>query len=122
MLLLTPLTALFSLWKKLLTMIVKDEEDRSITEDELLTMVDVAEDEGGINEQESALLRNSIDFMDQEAQDILTPRVDIEGVEKGESREAIAERFAETGYSRLPVYEGDLDHIVGILYQKDFYN
>ena len=122
MVLMTPLTALFSLWKKLLTMIVKDEEDRSITEDELLTMVDVAEDEGGINEQESALLRNSIDFMDQEAQDILTPRVDIEGVEKGESREAIAERFAETGYSRLPVYEGDLDHIVGILYQKDFYN
>ena len=118
----TPLTVLFGLWKKLLSLLIKDEEDRGITEDELLTMVDVAEDEGGINEQESALLRNSIDFMDQEAQDILTPRVDIEGVEKGESRETIAERFAETGYSRLPVYEGDLDHIVGILYQKDFYN
>ena len=85
-------------------------------------MVDVAEDEGGIDEQESTLLRNSIDFMDQEAQDILTPRVDIAGVERGENREEIARRFMETGYSRLPVYEGDLDHIVGILYQKDFYN
>ncbi|MCR4706625.1 MAG: hemolysin family protein [Clostridiales bacterium] len=122
MIVMTPITALFSLWKRLLHFLVKDGEDRSITEDELLTMVDVAEDEGGIDEQESALLRNSIDFMDQEAQDILTPRIDIAGVERGESREEIAAKFAETGYSRLPVYEGDLDHIVGILYQKDFYN
>ena len=122
MIVLTPLTALFSLWKRLLSFLVKEGEDRSITEDELLTMVDVAEDEGGIGEQESTLLRNSIDFMDQEAQDILTPRVDIAGVEKGETKQEIAARFAETGYSRLPVYEGDLDHIVGILYQKDFYN
>ena len=122
MVVLTPVTALFGLWKQLLRFLVKEGEDRSITEDELLTMVDVAEDEGGIDEQESTLLRNSIDFMDQEAQDILTPRVDIAGVERGESKEEIAAKFAETGYSRLPVYEGDLDHIVGILYQKDFFN
>ena len=122
MILLTPVTALFGLWKRLLGRIVKEEEDRGITEEELLTMVDVAEDEGGINEQESTLLRNSIDFMDQEAQDILTPRVDICGVEARETKKEIAARFTETGYSRLPVYEGDLDHIVGILYQKDFYN
>ena len=122
MVLMTPLTALFGLWKRLLSVLARGEEDRSITEEELLTMVDVAEDEGGIDEQESTLLRISIDFMDQEAQDILTPRVDIAGVERGENREEIARRFMETGYSRLPVYEGDLDHIVGILYQKDFYN
>ena len=122
MIIMTPLTLLFGLWKRLISRVIGNEEDRSITEEELLTMVDVAEDEGGINEQESTLLRNSIDFMDQEAQDILTPRVDIAGVERGETKQQIAAQFAETGYSRLPVYEGDLDHIVGILYQKDFYN
>ena len=122
MIIMTPFTTLFSIWKRLLSRLIHSEEDRSITEEELLTMVDVAEDEGGIDEQESALLRNSIDFMDQEAQDILTPRVDIVGVERGEDKQEIARRFAETGYSRLPVYEGDLDHIVGILSQKDFYN
>ena len=118
----TPVTALFSFWSGLVSRMFKAEVDRSITEEELLTMVDVAEDEGGIDEQESALLRNSIDFMDQEVRDILTPRVDIEGISLEESKQEIARKFAETGYSRLPVYEGDLDHIVGILAQKDFYN
>ena len=120
--LLTPLAALFGLWRRLISRVFKGEVDRSITEEELLTMVDVAEDEGGIDEQESTLLRNSIDFMDQEVRDILTPRVDIAGVSIDQSKQEIARQFAETGYSRLPVYEGDLDHIVGIIAQKDFYN
>lgn len=122
MVILTPVSWLFEQWKKLLKLLIKGNEDRTITEEELLTIVEEAHDEGGLDEQESSLIRNSIEFMDQEAQDILTPRVKLVGVEPTDPAEEIMKIFAETGYSRLPVYEEDLDHIVGILHQKDFYN
>lgn len=61
-------------------------------------------------------------FDDLEAGDILTPRIDMEGIPVESTQEEAAEVFANTGYSRLPVYEETLDHIVGILYHKDFYN
>lgn len=119
---LTPVNFLFRLWKRFLAKIIKGEEDRAITDEELLTIVDEAETGGGIGEEESDLIRNSIEFRDQEAVDILTPRVDIVGVEYGTSNQEIADIFAQTGYSRLPVYREDMDHITGILYEKDFYN
>ena len=119
---LTPVNFLFGLWKRFLAKIIKGEEDRTITDEELLTIVDEAETGGGIGEEESDLIRNSIEFRDQEAVDILTPRVDIVGVEYGTSNQEIADIFAQTGYSRLPVYREDMDHITGILYEKDFYN
>lgn len=119
---LTPVNFLFGLWKKFLAKLIKGEEDRAITDEELLTIVDEAETGGGIGEEESDLIRNSIEFRDQEAVDILTPRVDIVGVEYGTSNQEIADIFAQTGYSRLPVYREDMDHITGILYEKDFYN
>lgn len=119
---LTPVNFLFGLWKRFLAKIIKGEEDRAITDEELLTIVDEAETGGGIGEEESDLIRNSIEFRDQEAVDILTPRVDIVGVEYGTSNQEIADIFAQTGYSRLPVYREDMDHITGILYEKDFYN
>ncbi|MGI6056970.1 MAG: HlyC/CorC family transporter [Bilifractor sp.] len=122
MVVLTPVNFLFGLWKKFLAKIIKGEEDRAITDEELLTIVDEAETGGGIGEEESDLIRNSIEFRDQEAVDILTPRVDIVGVEYGTSNQEIADIFAQTGYSRLPVYREDMDHITGILYEKDFYN
>ena len=119
---LTPVNFLFGLWKKFLAKLIKGEEDRAITDEELLTIVDEAETGVGIGEEESDLIRNSIEFRDQEAVDILTPRVDIVGVEYGTSNQEIADIFAQTGYSRLPVYREDMDHITGILYEKDFYN
>ena len=118
----TPLTWLFSRWQNFVSGLIPDSPELSITEDELLTMVDTAENEGGINEQESTLIRNSIDFSDQEAKEIMTPRVDIEGIDRSSTKEDVSRRFAETGYSRLPVYEEDVDHIIGIIYQKDFFN
>ena len=119
---LTPFNYLFGLWKKVLSKIVKSENNNSITEEELLTIVAEAEQEGGIDEQESILIRSAIGFSEQEAKDILTPRIDIAGVSTEATKEEIAQVFIETGYSRLPVYEENIDHIVGILYQKDFYN
>ncbi len=122
MVVLTPFNYLFSLWKKLLSKLFKSDEDRGITEEEILTIVEEATQEGGIDEQEGSLIRSAIEFTELEAVDILTPRIDVEGVELSSSKEEIAEIFTETGYSRLPVYEESMDHIVGIIYHKDFHN
>lgn len=120
--LLTPFNYLFAQWKRLLSMIIKPKDDRSITEEEILIMVEEAAQEGGINEQESTLIRSAIEFSELEAQDIFTPRIDIAGASMEMPMEKIAKLFAETGYSRLPIFEDDLDHIIGIIYHKDFHN
>lgn len=122
MIILTPFNFLFIQWKKLISKIFHTENDYSITEEELLTIVEEAEQEGRIDEQESSLIRSAIEFSEQEAIDILTPRIDIVGVSHDATKEEIAQVFEETNYSRLPVYKESIDHIIGILYQKDFYN
>ena len=122
MVILTPFNYLFGMWKKLLSKIIKSDEDRGITEEEILTIVEEATQEGGIDEEEGSLIRSAIEFREMEAVDILTPRIDVEGVEIHATKEQIAEVFTETGYSRLPVYEDSIDHIVGIIYHKDFHN
>ena len=122
MVVLTPFNFLFGLWKKLLSRLFRTQEDTSITEDELLTIVDEAELAGGIDEQEGTLIRSAIEFSELEARDVLTPRVDMTAVPLDASKEEIAAVFAETGFSRIPVYEEDIDHIIGILYLKDFHN
>lgn len=119
---LTPFNYLFGLWKKFLSLIFKSEEDNGITEEELLSIVEEAQQDGGIDEQESMLIRSAIEFTELEAIDILTPRIDITGVSTQATKEEIAMVFAETAYSRLPLYEDSIDHIVGIIYQKDFHN
>ena len=122
MIILTPFNFLFIQWKKLVSRIFHTETEHSITEEELLTIVEEAEQEGRIDEQESSLIRSAIEFSEQEAIDILTPRIDIVGVPYDATKEEIAAVFTDTNYSRLPVYKETMDHIVGIIYQKDFYN
>lgn len=119
---LTPFNFFFIQWKKLLSMVFKTSEDKGITEEELLTIVEEARQDGGIDEQESSLIRSAIEFTELEAGDIFTPRIDVEAVSVDADQEEIARVFADTGYSRLPVYEGNIDHVVGIVYQKDFHN
>lgn len=120
--LLTPVNWLFTQWKKLLARLFHVDGARPITEDELLTIVEEAETEGGIDEGQSELIQNAIEFNELEAWDVLTPRVDIAAVEIDEDKEDIAKLFVETGFSRIPVYEDDLDNIMGVLNQKDFHN
>ena len=119
--LLTPFNFLFGQWKKLLSHLFHAQED-SITEEELLTIVDEVEQAGGIDQQEGTLIRSAIEFSELEARDVLTPRVDITAVSLDTPKEEIAKIFAQTGFSRIPVYQGTIDHILGILYQKDFHN
>lgn len=118
---LTPLNFLFSQWKKLLSKIAKSEDSPKMTQDELLMLVDEVEQEGSIDENESALLRNAIDFSDREAEEILTHRTDLEAVPITATKEEVAALFSETKFSRLPVYQDNIDNIIGILHQKDFY-
>ena len=108
--------------KKLVKKFVKVSNDRTISESELLTIVEEAEHDGGINENESELIHNVIEFDDLEAIDIMTPRVDVEAVDKTSTVQEIADLFTETGFSRLPVYEETIDSIVGIINEKDFHN
>lgn len=122
MFILKPINYLFSLWKKLLAKVFNADGSRPITEDELLTIVEEAETEGGIDEGQSELIQNAIEFNNLEAWDVLTPRVDIMAIEVDEDEDEVAKMFLETGFSRLPVYEDDLDNIVGVLNQKDFHN
>jgi CBS domain containing-hemolysin-like protein len=119
---LKPVNWVFSQWKKLIRKLFHGGGARPITEDELLTMVEEAETEGGIDGEQSELIQNAIEFNDLEAWDVLTPRVDIKAIESDESEEEIEKLFLETGFSRLPVYENDLDSIIGVLNQKDFHN
>ncbi len=119
---LTPFNFLFGLWKKLLSLIIKTEEDGGITEEEFLSIVEEAEQDGGIDEQESMIIQNAMEFTELIAMDILTPRIDITGVSVTATKEEIADIFTETAYSRLPLYEENIDHIVGIIYHKDFHN
>lgn len=117
---LTPLNGFFWLWKKLLAKIFKSKENNAITDDELIIMVDEAEQEGGINAQESSLIKSAIEFNDLEAKDILIPRVDVVAIDANTPFDEVSQIFLETSYSRLPVYEGSIDKIVGILHEKDF--
>ena len=122
MVLLKPVNFLFSKFKAGLQRIFKVHEDRSVTDSELLTLVEEARQEGGIDAEESEMLRNVIEFDDIEAIDIMTPRVDVEALPVEATAEEIAARFRETGYSRLPVYEETIDSIIGVLHEKNFYN
>ena len=121
MALMTPLTWLFTQWKKLLGRFVHSGEADTITEGELMTMVSEAENDGELTDRESELIRSAIEFDDVEVEEILTPRVDVVSGEDDIPLEELAQTFAESGYSRLPVYHGTIDNIIGVVHEKDFY-
>ncbi len=119
---LTPLTFVFNGLKLFLKKVFGKKDGPEFSEDELLTIVEEAEAGGAIGEEQSELIANAIEFNDIEAIDILTPRVDIVAVERGTPVADIKKVFKESGLSRLPVYEDDLDNIIGVINQKDLYN
>ena len=118
---LTPLSIIFGGWSKLVMKVFKSKDQNTVTEEELMTIVDEAEEDGTIESNEGDLIRSAIEFTDVSAGDILTPRVDICAISKDDSIEDIAKTFMESAYSRLPVYGEDMDDIIGILHEKDFF-
>src|SRR5690606_1484753 len=121
-LILTPFNYFFKVWKKVLSFVFKPGKANTISEDELLIMVDEAQVGGGIDESQGTLIKSAIEFSDLEAVDIYTPRVDIYAISKDMPHDEIYQLFKETGYSRLPVYDGNIDHIVGVMNYKDFFS
>lgn len=118
----TPLNFIFSQWKKLLARMFRIQSDSKMSQEELLTIVEEASQDGGIDSGEGDLLRNAIEFTELRAEDILTHRVDLEGVSVEATKEEIAAAFTETKYSRLLVYKENMDSIVGVIHQKDLYS
>ena len=119
---LTPLHLFFSLFQKAAIRLFRSSEEEGITEEELITMVEEAENEGGLEHHESELIRAAIEFNDMEVEDILTPRVDIVAAPDTITMEEFAVLFAENGYSRIPVYHGSIDNIIGVVHEKDFFS
>ena len=117
---LTPVNFLFTQWKKLLRVLLRHQDDDGITEEELMGMVDQAETEGSLDQHESDLIRNAIEFNDMEVSEILTPRVDLEALADTATMEEAA-MYASSGFSRLPIYHDSIDNIIGVLHEKDFY-
>ena len=119
---LKPVNFLFTQLKKGLHKFFRVKSDYSMTDSELLTIVEEAEQGGGIDEDEGAMLRNVIEFDDIEAIDIMTPRVDVEAVSFDAKKDDVAALFRSTGFSRLPVYKETIDSIIGVIHEKDFYS
>ena len=117
----TPFNFIFKKWQDLLGRLVKGDDDKGMTEEELISIIEEAEEDGGIDEEEGTLIKSAIEFGDLEVGDILTPRRDITSLPVTADKETVAKLFTESGYSRIPVYEDDLDKVIGILYYKDFY-
>ncbi len=117
----TPFNWIFGQWKKLLQKIFKTKESRGITDEELLTIVEEAQSEGEIDEQEGDLIKSAIEFKDLEAGDILTSRVDLTAVDVEDDPQAIYHVFMESRFSRIPVYKDTIDNIIGVVHQRDFF-
>ena len=116
-----PFCSFFSLWKKVLSKLLKLNSNTKISQEELLMFVEEVQQDGSINKSDGELLRNAIEFSDVEAKDILTPRVKLEALPSNCTKEELARRFQETKFSRLLIYDGTIDHIVGVIHQKMFY-
>ena len=119
---LTPFAFVFTALKNLMNRVIQVKDDRRMTQEELLMLVDEVQQEGGLDEDEHELLRSAIEFNDRDAEDILTHRVDLEAVCIRDNARDISKVFDESRFSRLLVYDEDIDDIVGVIHQSDFYN
>lgn len=117
-----PLNLIFSGWKLLLTKVFKFEHEDVITEEELLTYVEEASEDGTLNESETELISGAIEFNDVEVGDILVPRVNVIAVEMDTPMDEIKDVFLKNGFSRVPVYKNSIDTIIGMIHEKDFFN
>ena len=118
----TPLSLFYTGLKKLVSLIFgKGDKEVSVTEQELLAIIDEIEDEGVLEEQERDLVKSALVFDETMADEIITHRVDITAVDINEDTETVKNIFISEEYSRLPVYEGSVDKIVGFISQKEFF-
>lgn len=121
MFILTPVTVIFLLIQKLANKLFgKKGNEVSVTEKELMHIIDEIEDEGVLEKQESELVRSALEFDETTVEEILTPRVNVVAIDIHSSVDELEQLFIEEEYTRLPVYEKSVDHIVGVVSYKSF--
>ncbi len=122
LMILKPFEAILNFVSKVIMRLFRIDIDKKveiITEDELKTMVNVSHEEGILEVHESKMINNIFEFADQDAQDIMTPRVNMVCISVEATYDEVVKTYEEERFSRLPVYEGDVDNIIGVLYIKD---
>ena len=119
MLILTPLVYFFLGIQKLFTR--KQTESEAIDEDELGVLIDQMEDQGEIEHDEAETIRNVFDLNDRSVSDIMIPRIQMDAIYYESTLEEVKSFMIDNPYSRIPVYKTDKDHIIGILYERDFF-
>lgn len=118
----SPISWIFTQLKRLLTKVILPQQNRpSVTEEEIKIMVEISEQEGVINKSEKELVHRSLDFDNILVGEILTPRPDMVAVEVNQSIEEIKNVFLKEKYSRIPVYEDNIDNVIGILSEREFF-
>ncbi len=117
-----PLNLLFTGWKALLRKVFRFKSEDVITEEELLTYVEEAKEDGTLDNNETELISSAIEFNDSEVGEILVPRVNVVAIDVNTPMEEIKKLFLDNGFSRLPVYRGSIDTIIGMIHEKDFYH
>lgn len=119
---LKPVNHIFCLWKNLISKVLKIQNHSGITEDEILTIAEEAENEGGINPQQLEIIKSAIELNEQEVIEAFTPRVDMVAIKDSCSKEELLNLFIESGFSRIPVYHDNIDNVIGIINEKDLIN
>lgn len=118
---LLPFVYLFTALKSAVLKLAHIKKDQpSVTEDELKYIIDSIEEEGILEEQEKELVQSALDFDEKTALEILTPRVDVVLIDAEDDADTIKEIIFKERYSRIPVYEGSIDNIIGILQTRDY--
>ena len=118
---LTPICWIFDGYKNLIAKIFKLEKDDALTDEELMTLVDEAEEDGTLKEDESELVRCALEFDDLRVEDIVVPRVDVVAISEDSTMDEIRDVFNNNAYSRLPVYRDTIDEVVGLIHERDFF-
>ncbi len=116
-----PITFIFGLYRKAVAKIFKIKNIDIITEEEIITYVEEAEEDGTFKEEETKLIRSAIEFDDLEVGDILIPRINITAIDEASSMDDVKALFESEGFSRVPVYKDTIDTVVGIIHEKDFF-
>ena len=117
---LSPLAAFFNKISHAVTSLFKSEEEPSITEEELYDIIETAEEEGVVDEDQSDLFKSAIEFSDTTVKDVMTMREDICALDVSMTNGEILLKIRGANYSRLPVYDGNIDNIIGTLPIRNF--
>lgn len=115
-----PLVLLFKGLQRLVSRKKSVDENNTLDESELNILLDEMEENGAIENDEASIIKNVLDLKDRSVSDIMVPRMDMHAINYNASLDEVKQMVIDSKYSRVPVYKTDKDHIVGILYVRDF--